>query len=67
MCANTVFKDSWENSGVERRTFEAPPAMGGFSGTAAAPTPAGDQEQLIQMITERVMSALANQSAKASA
>ena len=69
MCANTVFKDSWENSGVERRTFNAPPSMGGFAGSAPAVNnaPAADQEQLIQMITERVMSALASQGAKASA
>lgn len=65
MCANTVFKDSWENSGVARRTFEAPPAMGGYTGSNANVGNGGDQEQLVQMITERVMSALASQKATA--
>ena len=28
ICANDIFRDSWQNSGVERRAFDAPPAMG---------------------------------------
>jgi len=65
MCANTVFKDSWENSGVARRTFEAPPAMGGYADSNPGSGSGQDQEHLIQMITERVMSALASQKASA--
>lgn len=54
LCANDVFRDSWRQSGVERKAFEPPvyhagrqPASGGL-----------DQEALIQAITERVMAAL---------
>jgi hypothetical protein len=49
---------------VERKAFEAPPAMGPNAvaaikkEVAAAPV-GGDQEALIKMITERVMEALA--------
>ncbi len=64
ICANDVFRDSWTSTGVERRAFEAPPAMGPKAKAAGASsgssTPAGmsDQEALVQMITERVMAAL---------
>src|SRR3954470_12007238 len=27
ICANDVFRDSWKDNGIERRAFEAPPAM----------------------------------------
>ena len=65
ICANDIFRDSWKQSGVERKAFEAPPAMGPNAVAAikkevAAGVPAGgDQEALIKMITERVMEALA--------
>jgi L-fuculose-phosphate aldolase len=60
ICANDIFRDSWKQSGVERKAFEAPPAMGSSPKSAPAPAAAGnDQEALIKMITERVMEALA--------
>ena len=68
ICANDVFRHSWDSAGIQRKAFEAPPAMGpkakqsatasdgaSTNGSAAA----GDQEQLIRTITERVMAALA--------
>lgn len=73
ICANDIFRDSWQASGVERLAFEAPPAMGPkatSSAPAAAPsgnspanatTPAissSEQEALVQAITERVLAAL---------
>ncbi|MCO6453676.1 MAG: class II aldolase/adducin family protein [Pirellulaceae bacterium] len=59
ICANDIFRDSWQASGVERKAFEPPPAMA-KSQTAAAPQPAtgGDQEALIRLITDRVVAAL---------
>ena len=59
ICANDVFRDSWQSSGVERKFFDAPPPA--TSGKATPPTaaaPAG-QEQLVKMITEQVLAALA--------
>jgi L-fuculose-phosphate aldolase len=66
ICANDIFRDSWKQSGVERKAFEAPPAMGPSAKKEATPAasalPAGvDQEALIKMITERVMEALSTQ------
>ena len=58
ICANDIFRESWKESGVERRAFDAPPPM---SPAAAAAKAAGgnmDQEALVQMITQRVMEAL---------
>ncbi|HEY5312956.1 MAG TPA: class II aldolase/adducin family protein [Pirellulales bacterium] len=73
ICANDVFRDSWVHSGVERRAFEAPPPTtvkssafkpdgspdgpAPANGSAAKPA-AGEQEALIQAITDRVMAAL---------
>ncbi len=65
ICANDIFRDSWKQSGVERKAFDAPPAMGPNAAAAikkevdAAVPAGGDQEALIKMITERVMEALA--------
>lgn len=61
ICANDVFRDSWSDSGLERRAFDAPPPMRpGAVKSAAASTSAAqvDQEQLIKTITDRVMAAL---------
>jgi L-fuculose-phosphate aldolase len=62
ICANDVFRDSWRQSDIERRAFEAPPPMPpkGDSARAANLASGVDQEQLIRTITERVMAALAN-------
>jgi L-fuculose-phosphate aldolase len=55
ICANDIFRDSWQNSGVERRAFDAPPPMGKRSSGA----PSGsDQEALVKVITERVIAEL---------
>ena len=56
ICANDVFRDTWQASGVERKAFEAPPAM-----QPAAPMKQSadiDEEKLVQLITERVMKQL---------
>jgi L-fuculose-phosphate aldolase len=69
ICANSIFRDSWSQSGVERRAFDAPPAMpaSGNGSTAAVPkgaTSTGatngsiDTEALIRLITDRVVQEL---------
>ena len=64
ICANDIFRESWNAAGIERKAFEAPPAMGPKAkstapqnGNASAAVNT-DQEKLIQTITERVMAAL---------
>jgi L-fuculose-phosphate aldolase len=53
ICANDIFRDTWEDSGVQRRAFAAPPAAGT---TPAAGMPEGvSEEQLVKMITDEVM------------
>jgi L-fuculose-phosphate aldolase len=60
ICANDIFRESWKNTCVERKAFPAPPPMGPNTAKAAAgANGSGDQEALIQMITERVMAELA--------
>jgi L-fuculose-phosphate aldolase len=59
ICANDLFRGSWQDAGVERRAFDAPPPMGKTVQPAANNgTTATDQEQLIQTITDRVLAAL---------
>jgi L-fuculose-phosphate aldolase len=63
ICANDIFRESWQSSGVSRKAFDAPPPMGAKAQAAApkaaADTSSGDdQEKLIQLITERVLAAL---------
>lgn len=56
ICANDVFRESWQATGVERRAFDAPPPM---VAKAPAAAPVGiDQEALIRTITDRVVAAL---------
>ena len=58
ICANDIFRDSWTSSGVERKAFPAPPSMGPSRKAPSPPTSSvadGNQEALIQAITERVM------------
>jgi len=63
VCANDIFRESWESSGVERRAFPAPPAMGP-NASAAAPSAVAsasaslNEERLVQLITEQVMKQL---------
>jgi L-fuculose-phosphate aldolase len=60
ICANDIFRESWKDSGVERRAFDAPPAMKPKSAsTASAASDSNDQEALIQAITDRVVAELA--------
>jgi L-fuculose-phosphate aldolase len=59
ICANDIFRDSWQNSGVERKAFPAPPPMGPNAAKAASSNGSGDTEALVQMITQRVMEELA--------
>ncbi len=59
LCANDVFRESWQESGVQRQAFPAPPSMGQSCQSDPSPPAAnGDQEALIQAITERVIAAL---------
>jgi L-fuculose-phosphate aldolase len=62
ICANDVFRDSWTETGIERRAFEPPPPMrpnaSSASGKPSGAAAGVDQEQLIKTITERVMAAL---------
>jgi len=68
ICANDVFRDSWQSAGVERKAFPAPPVMAPKSAPAGKPpaaastaTGAGpglDQEALVKLITDRVLAAL---------
>lgn len=58
ICANDIFRESWQETGVERRAFDPPTGMtGGAPPTANSGVP--NQEALIQAITDRVMEALA--------
>ncbi len=64
ICANDIFRESWASSGVERKAFDAPPAMKPATATsatvaAAQSTSEGiDEERLIKLITEQVMNQL---------
>jgi L-fuculose-phosphate aldolase len=62
ICANDIFRDSWQEAGVARRAFGSPPAMGPQAQRAAAGSAVAgsDQESLIQTITDRVIEALGN-------
>jgi L-fuculose-phosphate aldolase len=59
ICANDIFRESWQNSGVERKAFPAPPPMGPNAAKAAASNGSTDNEALVQLITQRVMEELA--------
>jgi len=59
ICGNDVFRESWSETGVTRKAFTPPPAMGSGSCSTANQPPA-DQEALVQMITDRVMEAIAS-------
>ncbi len=68
ICANDIFRDSWEESGVARRAFDAPPVMSAAANTAAPATgqsatstglSAADEERLVKLITDQVINQLA--------
>ena len=69
ICANDVFRESWGSAGVQRKAFEAPPAMSAVIAAATqaatqaasatnAPGAGIDEERLIKMITDQVMARL---------
>jgi L-fuculose-phosphate aldolase len=62
ICANSIFRDSWSQSGVQQRAFEPAPPISAHGNhkpeRAAQSSPAVDQETLIRMITDRVMEQL---------
>lgn len=63
ICANDIFRESWSQSGVDRRAFAPPPAMGPRASslspaTNSSATTTSEQEALVQAITERVMAEL---------
>jgi L-fuculose-phosphate aldolase len=69
ICANDIFRDSWQESGVARRAFDPPEPMPPRNRSGQPPasvtpavTSAVDQEALVQLITDRVMGELAQSS-----
>ncbi len=64
ICANDVFRDSWKQSGVERKAFTPPnyahqgQQNGNQNGNGSAAAP--DTEALVQTITDRVLAAMKN-------
>jgi L-fuculose-phosphate aldolase len=60
ICANDIFRESWQACGVERRAFPSPPPMGPNAAKATGGASGStDPEALVQLITERVMEELA--------
>jgi L-fuculose-phosphate aldolase len=59
ICANDLFRNTWKDAGVNRKAFDAPPAMGKAKSGGNGQAPA-DAEALIQTITDRVMAAMKN-------
>lgn len=72
ICANDIFRDSWQESGVAPRAFQPPPSAGGRIGNPGSNGQDTDghgsngqggangqeQELLVQLITDRVMAEL---------
>ena len=56
ICANDIFRESWKDAGVERKAFDAPPAIA--SGDSSPVAGGVDQEALVKAITDRVMQEL---------
>ena len=60
ICANSIFRDSWTQAGVQQNAFDPPPPMGVNQDTdSTTRRNATDQEALVAAITERVMAELA--------
>jgi L-fuculose-phosphate aldolase len=75
ICANDVFRDSWEAAGVARRAFSAPPSksaeVGGTTHSSDSRIISGkgagkeiDEDSLVQVITDLVMKQLVATSGK---
>ncbi len=60
ICANDIFRGSWQESGVAPRAFQPAPPMGPNVDKAGAG--AVDQEALIKLITDRVVAELSRRS-----
>ena len=64
ICANDIFRESWQDSGVERKAFDPPPPMPGNATNpdadmaSAATQGADNPEMLVRMITDQVMESL---------
>lgn len=65
ICANDVFRDSWESAGVARRAFPDPPSMppssavtNGSSESSTVKEKEIDEDSLVQVITDLVMKQL---------
>jgi len=66
ICANDVFRDSWQSAGVARRAFDAPPPMPAKTAevsnkptaTSGASVSSLDEDRLVQLITDLVMKQL---------
>lgn len=58
ICANDVFRDSWQDTGVSRKAFDAPPEMSAGGNSEGSDNPGIDQEALVKAITDQVMQRL---------
>lgn len=62
ICANDIFRESWKDSGVSRTAFDAPPSMAGAmtqrGGSDSPVSSSLDEERLVKLITDQVMSQL---------
>ena len=64
ICANDIFRESWQDSGVERKAFDPPPPMPANATNpdadmaSAATQGADNPEMLVRMITDQVMESL---------
>ncbi len=55
VCANDIFRDSWQEAGVERRAFDAPPPAPSVSPVQNANAGGINEEKLVQLITAEVI------------
>lgn len=64
LCANDVFRDSWRESGVRQEVFQPPRFRSGQNPSCGVNPQLSEQEreQLVQLITDRVMEILKSQS-----
>lgn len=59
ICANDIFRESWADSGVSRKAFDAPPPMQPAAAPPAAVASQNiDEDRLVALITEQVMNQL---------
>jgi L-fuculose-phosphate aldolase len=58
ICANDVFRESWQQAGVQQQAFQPPSYPAPAAGNGKPALPDGDVEQLVQQITDRVMAQL---------